>query len=67
LCGHASALSGRTELELAQNFMAGDYVKITARGHGQHQCFVMPAAFVAQIYFVLNLSNILKISILGNF
>jgi len=50
LCGHASALSGSTMLNDHQTFMAGNYVKTTARGHGQHQCFVSKRFSLAAYY-----------------
>jgi hypothetical protein len=41
LYGHASALTGKYSAETTtQTLRAGNYAKMTARGHGQHQTFV---------------------------
>ena len=42
LCGHASALTGRTKPKTtSKTLWRATMRKTVARGHGQHQCFVI--------------------------
>jgi hypothetical protein len=45
------ALTGRTQPELPQNFMAGNYVETAARGSGQHHVFVSTFTPPPERYF----------------